>query len=745
MTDSRIGDDTRSGIIATLGILLAGVPAVSAGADAPALKSFQVVRIMESQAPRIDGKLDEAAWQEAARIEDLRQFQPNENSDPSERTQFYVMYDKDALYVGARLWQLPEHTTANILRQGEEVTSEDRISIILDTFNDKRNGYRFEVNPNSIREDALFIDTTQVQRDWDGIYFAQATRDAEGWTAEMAIPFKTLSFNPAIDTWGINFHRAIADRNERQGWVFRNRNQNPSSSGVMTGITGLDQGRGLDVIPGLTFREEHDHVAGTSEFKTEPSLDAYYKVTSALNAALTFNTDFSATEVDDRQVNLTRFNLFFPEKRSFFLRDAEIFEFGRLKGGNITGIVNNTFGRPGQENGRPFFSRSIGLGSSGQPVDIIAGTKLSGRIGNTWNLGALAIRQDETDTVDARNLFVGRVAANVLDESSLGAIVTSGDPRSNLDNTVVGADFRYLNSRIPGNRTLEGELWYQQSDTEGVVGDDAAYGIRLRSPNNTGWRGGFGLKELEANFNPALGYVNRRGVRDYTGELGYMNRWRQGYIQAAYTGLDFQQFDRIDGGLQSRLATFRLGEIYSRVGDGLSFRHYRNTEVLRAPFEISEGVLLPAEEYAFNEYEVSINSADFRTIAVELGYRIGDFYSGDRTRLSGEIVWKPSPHFWFTGNFEYNDVELPEGDFIVRLLSTRFDLMFTPTLSWVNLIQYDNVSDTVAAHSRVRWIPQAGREMYIVYNHNMLDENADGSFRSRRADGAVKLNYTFRF
>jgi hypothetical protein len=734
-------------VAATTSLWFVVMLVISSGAQAAddsARKSFEIVRIAETEAPQIDGKLDDPAWQSAAVVKDLRQFTPTNDIAPSERSEFYVMYDKDAIYVGARLWDSePDKFTANILRQGQQL-NEDRISVILDTFNDKRNGYRFEVNRNSIRDDALFLDTTQVQRDWDGIYFAHAIRNATGWTAEMAIPFKTLSFDPAISTWGINFQRTIALKNERIGWVFRNRAQNPSSSGQMTGLVKLDQGVGLDIIPGISFRRKQDFASGKSEFGTEPSLDAYYKLTAALNAAITINTDFSATEADERQVNLSRFSLFFPEKRSFFLRDSDVFEFGGLKSGEIAGIINPTFSRSSLENGKPFFSRSIGLSSAGQPVDIVAGAKVAGRVGKV-NLAAMAIRQDQTATTHASTLLVGRVVTNVLSESSLGVTVTSGNPRSNLRNTLIGADFRYLNTQLSGNRSLEGELWLQKSATEGISGDDTAYGIRLRSPNNTGWRGGLGIKELQNNFNPALGYVNRKGVRDLAGELGFTRRFRDGFVQSLYSGLDFEQFNRIDGGLQSMLANFRVADFTTRRGDNARLRFYVNKESLNTPFNISAGVTLPVRAYSFNEYEIDIDPATSRQTSIGLTYRAGNFYSGRHEKTTVSVALKPSPHFWFTGSYAYDDVRLPEGRFVTRLISTRFDLMFNATWSWVTLVQYDNVSRTAALQSRVHWIPQAGREMFLVYGHNLIEDNGGSRFRSQLTDAALKLNYTFRF
>ena len=272
-------------------------------------------------------------------------------------------------------------------------------------------------NPNGLRQEGLFQNISEEQWNWEGIWYTASTVDERGWITEIAIPFKTLSFDPSNDTWGINFRRAIARRDERTGWVSRNRNSDPSTSGTVVGLTGLEQGVGLDIVPSLSVSERRPFDGSASTTDTDPSLDVFYKITPSLTGALTINTDFSATEVDDRQVNLTRFGLFFPEKRDFFLQDADIFEFGGL-----------------EANGRPFFSRRIGLSEEGTPIDLEVGGKLTGRVGR-WNIGALSVRQDDTVTaagaaVAPDNATVARASANLLEESNVGMIVTEGNPGS---------------------------------------------------------------------------------------------------------------------------------------------------------------------------------------------------------------------------------------------------------------------------------------------------------------------------
>jgi len=721
-----------------------GALAQDSGPAGAGPKNVQIVRA--DTAPVLDGRLDDEVWSEAAVVNDLHQITPVEYAEPTEYTRIFLLYTDDALYVGAELsYQDPDRISAKVLRQGENVFGDDLFALYLDPFHDRRSGYRFTVNANGIRTDLLFQNTTQRQQNWEGIWQAESARSDEGWTTEMRIPFKTLSFDPRNDTWGINFMRWMPRQSEWLGWVSRNRTQNPSVSGTATGFNDLDQGLGLDIVPSISLSGQKAYAPADSTSDTEPSLDVFYKLTPGLNASLTINTDFSATEVDDRQVDLSRFSLFFPEKRDFFLADSDIFEFGRI-GGNVGFGVRPTFPQPTIENGRPFFSRRLGLSASGEPVDLEYGGKLSGRVGR-WNVGTLAMRQDAFQDVEATNVFVGRVAANVLSESSLGMIVTNGDPSSNLDNSLVGVDFRYLNSRLPGGRALEGEAWFQQSDTEGVDGDDQAYGLRLRSPNNAGFRGGIGLKELQRNFNPALGFVNRRGIRDQAVEVGYTHRPRSNNsrLRELYSGLDAQRIDLLSGGLQTELISVRVLEIEGNGQDRLNLRYTANKEVVTEPFEISEGIIIPPGAYSFDEYGFDIETGNHRRFAGSLGYRTGEFYDGNRDMISAELTWAPSVHFRTGFSYDFNDVELPQGDFIVRLVTLRADIIFSSTISWVNLVQYDNVSETAGINSRLHWVPEAGREAFIVLNHNLQDIDRNDSFHSSQADMTLKFSYTFRF
>lgn len=688
---------------------------------------MRVVRVDE--APSIDGVLNDAAWSRAAVIDDLHEIQPTEYAQPSERTVIYVVYDDDALYVGARLFDRePERITARISRQGEQVFGDDWFSVIIDPFNDRRSGYRFLTNPNGLRQEGLFQNVTDTQWEWQGIWYTAGSIDSEGWVTEIAIPFKSISFNPASDTWGINFRRAVARRDERMGWVSRNRNTDPSVSGLAVGFAGLQQGRGLDVVPSVSATRAKDFSLSTDASDLDPSLDVFYKITPSITGSLTVNTDFSATEIDDRQVNLTRFDLFFPEKRDFFLQDSDIFEFGAI-----------------QQNGRPFFSRTIGLSSSGEPVDLDVGGKLSGRIGR-FNIGALAIRQEGFENIAPDNAVVARVSANVLAESGLGLILTEGSPNSNLDNSLVGVDFSFRNTRLPGGRTFETHVWNQQSTTEGLTGDDRAYGIAVRSPNSTGIAGGVHYTRLEENFNPQLGFVNRTGIEGHALETEYRLRPTEGLVRSILFGVDAERIDAIEtGALESEEIDFRLVELESRQGDELRLRRANNREVLTEPFEISPGVIIPVGDYSFADTSLELSTADQRKLWGGIDYTTGEFYDGNRFGLEAAVAWRPSGRFLMELGYEFNDIDLPYGSFVTRLTRFRADVVFSPKLSWVTLLQYDNVSEVLGLNLRLHWVPEPGQDGYVVINHNLEDLDRDDEFHSLTTEAAIKFSYTFRF
>jgi hypothetical protein len=709
------------------------------------LKEVRVTQV--ETAPVLDGSLDDAVWQQAEVIDDFHQISPGDGTEPTEPTEVYMVYTEDALYIGARMYDSnPELIAAPTIRHGQGLGGDDRLVIILDPFNTRRVGYRFETNLNGVRHDALYQNITSFSQDWTVIWDVATDTFDEGWIAEVEIPFKTLPFDLNIDTWGFNFGRGIRRRGEEVAWVSYNRSFNPSIVGLATGLQGMDQGLGLDVVPSFSINQQRTFNPGDKDSNFDPSLDVFYRLTHSLNAALTINTDFSATEVDNRQVNLTRFNLFFPEKRDFFLNDADLFLFGNIGGGGFNNNQATTQGS--RQNARPFFSRNIGIGANGEQVDLDYGGRISGRVGR-WNIGTLAVHQAASSAVEATDLFVGRFSANVLDESTLGFILTEGDPQSNVDNTVYGADFRYLNTQLASGRQLEGNAWYQQSDTSGLDGDDAAWGVNVSSPNNSGWRGEIGIKEIQRNFNPALGFVNRTNVRNYSARLGYTHYPDSDFWQEAYIGIDAQRVNVIDGGLQSEKFKIRLLEMENTAGDSFNIGRTPTREVVLAPFTIysepGRSVVIPAGDYKFSTFDVSIDSASQREFGAGLSIESGDFYNGDSTEIGASFDWNQSRNFAMSLSHDWTDINLPQGGFIARLSSLNTQVAFTSNLYWISLVQYDNLSENLGINTRLQWIPEAGREGFIVLNYNMQDRDKDNTFHSTLTDISIKFKYTFRY
>ncbi len=706
---------------------------------------------------RIDGKLDEPQWAQALVVEDLHQYQPYEYSEPSQKTKVWIFYTADALYVAAFFEESdPSLISASVLRQGEGLVADDIFSVILDPYLDRRNGYRFTVNPNGVRWEGLYQNITDIQGNWDGIWQADALVVDNGWYSEMRIPYASISFNPDSAAWGINFRREIRRNNEGIGWVSRNRQLNPSIAGTITGLAGLDQGLGLDVVPSMTVREERVYgPVAASEHNFEPSLDVFYKLTPQLNASLTVNTDFSAAEVDSRQVNLTRFSLFFPERRDFFIREADIFEFGQIGGGQSeeSGGGNPAVPSANAQNGRPFFSRRIGLSGNGAPVDINYGGKLAGRIGD-WNVGTLLVSQDADPVtgVAQRDIAVGRAVLNVLSESQVGVIATSGAPQSNGDNSLAGMDFRYRNSNLPGGRTMQGFAYFQQSDTPTLTGDDAAWGYGLSFPNNQGWRGSYVHKEIERNFNPAVGFVNQSDMSDNALDFGYRRFLAPGgYFRSVYAGIDAYRAEYLDdSSLNNQNIGLRL-TANNNKGDNFILRLMTNKEVLRDKFVIyrasdkSRQISIPAGSYGFDDNMLRVELADQRLVSGSATVRWGQYFDGKRLQQGADLIIRPNRHLALGVQYTQNEIELPYGNFTTRLFGLQSRIAFTNTLSWSTLLQYDNVSEAMGINSRLHWIPEAGKQVFVVLNYGLSDPDRDNEFHSVNADLSMKVNYTLRF
>ncbi|HGY92191.1 MAG TPA: hypothetical protein ENK43_13560 [Planctomycetes bacterium] len=679
--------------------------------------------------PQVDGVLDDDIWKKALRIDGFRQVVPIEGAAPSEKTEFQMAYDSENLYIAVRCFEDdPDKIIATQMLRDGDLGSDDRISFVLDTFHDRRNAFYFQMNAVGARGDGLVENSGRVNRDYDLIWYGKAEIGPDGWVAEIRIPFKSISFDPSGTEWGFNIERFIRRFNETDRWASPRQNvrlQSMAEAGVIEGIRDIEQGLGLDIKPFVSLKFTHDRVNDRDVFNPEPGLDVFYKITPQLTAALTINTDFAETEVDARRVNLTRFPLFFPEKRDFFLQDAGIFDFGGIR-----------------RNPLPFFSRRIGIGPGGVPVDILAGVKVTGRVGRL-NVGLLDVQVDSSGDVDGKNLAVGRFALNVLDESQVGIITTVGDPRSNESNALGGADFRYRNSHVFGDQIIEAIGWAQRSFTPDSEDGEWAYGARLNYPNDA-WRAGLGFSVIEGSFNPALGFVSRRGIRELFANARYRYRFDEGsFIRRIDSG--FRGFLVTDLGYDVETANleFEIFQIEDQQGDELTFNYIINAERLTEPFEISDGVTIGQGHYRFDRWQVEFETSSGWVVGGNAAVEWGDFFDGTRLDVSAALEFRPSSHFFFSLQWERNAIDLPAGSFHTDIGRARINIFFTPDISWNNFIQYDNVSDQVGINSRFRWIIEPGREVFFVVNQGF--EVTRSRFESTSTAVTVKVGWTFRF
>jgi len=451
-------------------------------------------------------------------------------------------------------------------------------------------------------------------------------------------------------------------------------------------------------------------------------VDINYKITPNLTASLTVNTDFAETEVDDRQVNLTRFPKFFPEKRDFFLQDAGIFSFGNIK-----------------RSPRPFFSRRIGL-AGGEEVPILAGAKLAGRSG-PYNIGLLDVRTEPSGGQEADNLFVARLSRNLFEQSSLGMIVTHGNPGGPEENSLAGIDFTYRTSSFLGDKNLEATAFGMYTKTEGLGGDDPALGVSLDFPNDE-LSVALEYTHIGDEFTPALGFVKRRGINQYEFDLNFEPRLHS-FVRKLQFGFEPEWTTDTGGELKTRELELTPLGIEFESGDELSFEITPTFEELDEDFDIRADVVIPGGSYDFLRYGAKFASATKRPLSLDGEVESGSFFDGHRLDFLFGLQYRPSRFLSLGLESEENHVSVQGRRFTTRLLRGRLDLGLSPRVSWNNLVQFDNESEEVGWNSRFRWILAPGNDIFLVVNHSWM--RTGGTLSSLDSGLVVKLGYTLRF
>jgi hypothetical protein len=685
-------------------MLISLLAASPAGAQPPPAPEIAAGPLQPGHA--LDGRLDEPAWADAAVIDAFLQADPREGELASGRTAVRVLAGSKALVIGIECDQPDGVAPVSFsVRRDAPLTQEDHIRVVLGPFMDGRSGYVFAVNPSGARYDGIINPGGESDNtEWDGIWDAATTSSEERWTAEIWIPFLTLNFKPDLHTWHFNVQRRIQALLEIDRWASAARQYQvtqTSRAGLLTGLPDIDLGRGLSIRPALRGSTGVPAPAEAVDADVKASLDVTKRLGSNVLASGTVNTDFAETEVDTRRTNLTRFPLFFPEKRTFFLEGEDIFAFGL--GLNLDVL--------------PYFSRRIGL-VEGQEVPIIAGGKVNGRAGNA-NFGGLVIGTNDREGVvdDEALMAVGRVKQNLWRESWVGAIATAGDPLGQSGRWLTGADFTFATSRFRGDKNFLVGVWGLATDR--TAGRDAtSAGFKVDYPNDK-WDIQLTYKRIGRNFDPAIGFVPRRAVHLINAGVDNRTRIASGPLQQLLH--EFQPFAAVD--LNGRWESYRVFiaplNWRFRSGDRIEFNANPIGERLVVPFEVSDGVIIPPGRYQWMQYRLEVSTAQKRRLYSQATWWFGGFYDGSIDQIVWTGAWNPTALWTLEFSGERNMARLPAGDFDQTLVGTRVRLNVSPDLSVSSYIQYDTISDSVGANTRLRWTFRPEADLFIVYNHNV--------------------------
>ena len=710
--------------------------------DVPPPTANEVTAVYVSEAPRIDGYLDDAAWQNIEPITELIQVWPQEGESATEPSEVRIAYDRDHLYFAFRFYDDEPHLIrAKNLERGGRNDRDDHAYIGLDTYQDNRNAYLFEMNALGTQDDATVTDEsiTIDSFSWDAVYVSETVIDDEGWTLEVSIPFRQLRFPKGDDVeFGLMLSRMINRKNERVMWPAIGLEYGgsfgvvaaASQYGTLKGLKNIRRGKNIEIKPFVItgvqeVRPDLQSEASQVDVTRDLGVDVKYGVTSNLTLDLTVNTDFAQVEADNVQLNLTRFNLFFPEKREFFLERSGLFEHGNAR------------------STQTFFSRRIGLSDQ-----ILAGARMTGQVGRV-SVGLLNIetgdRMGDLLGSGSANNTVARVRSSVLGRGAVGAIFTNQQVAGDY-NRALGVDalYRFWSSS-------QFSAWYTAVRDSDPRFDDAAGHVLLRLQNDRyGAQAAF--TSVGENYDPALGFVQRRDMREYSGLLQYtpvvdiaaLPMIRRLHLVSEYAYIEGQD------GLKQSTGLGLLARAEFNRRDRIDLFYERQFERLDEPFFIRPDAVIVADDYAFGLVGVRGETDSSRRTYGSASASTGEFYGGDRTDLRAGLGFRASRHLQLEGSVNHSEIDLPvaNGEFDATTLSLSVLGAVSRKLFAKALIQYDNFSRDVQANVRIDWIHTPGSDLFLVFNTSYhLTQDGELLFDPRRdvilndRVGVAKLTY----
>lgn len=686
----------------------------------------------------LDGFLDESSWQAAPVLRDFRTTVPVEGGEPTGVTELRIIAEPKYIYIGVKCFDPePEKIVSFSKLRDVQLENEDHVRIVMDPFLDGQSGYIFAVNPNAARYDALVSNRGESEnRNWDAVWEAKTQITEEGWFLEIKIPIQSISYKKGLEQWGFNLERRIQRYQETIRWANVKRDQwfiQTSKAGLITKVPAFNYGWGTNIRPSLVGRHNQTGEASPAGENTaqefEPSLDITQRIGSNINASLTVNTDFAETEVDSRQTNLTRFSLFFPEKRSFFLEGADIFEFG-------FGLSRNLI---------PFYSRRIGL-YQGTQVPIIAGGKVNGRVNRTA-FGGLVMATDDTTSiagtkVPQSQMGVVRVRQNVLKESSFGMIATAGDPIARDGSYLGGVDFTYQTTSFNGDKNFLVGVSALYTDRIDLEGDQTAFVIKMDYPNDL-WDVALTYMRIGDAFDPSLGFVPRKAMNSYRIGGTYAPRPEWPWLRQMRNQLFLSYITDLKGNWESYRVFTAPINWRLESGDRVEANIVPTGETLVEPFQIAEDVIIPEGRYNYMRYRLEMEFAAKRKLNGQATWWFGTFYNGKLDTYELSLNWNPLKVLTFEFQGIRNLGQLASGNFDQILVGGRVRFNITPDLQLNSYVQYDTDSKSIGVNSRLHYIFLPLGDIFIVYNYNTSqDLNSEWQLLGNQL--IIKARYTFR-
>jgi len=683
---------------------------------------------------QIDGYMDEEEWKNAPVLNTFQTTVPVEKGTPSAATRVRVLVNEKAVIIGI---QCDDPQPDKIVRfsklRDTDISNEDHVKVVIDPFLDGQSGYILAVNANAARYDALVSNRGESENeDWDAIWEARVSINESGWVAEIRLPIQSIYFKKGLTEWGFNVERRIQRNQETIRWANVQRDQffgQTSRAGLLSNLPEFNYGLGLNVRPSLVSSMNKQGAIAAAIVDFEGSLDASQRLGPNVLATVTVNTDFAETEVDTRQTNLTRFPLFFPEKRTFFLEGSDIFEFG-------FGTGNNTV--------LPFFSRRIGLFDNTQ-VPIVAGVKINGRTGNTA-FGGLGIRTNSFDaggtSYDATSMGVIRIRQNVFKESTVGLITSVGDPLGRDGSFMSGVDFTYQTTRFNGDKNFIAGAWALYTDREDLTDDRSAFGFKLDYPNDK-WDLSLTYARIGEFFDPSLGFVPRKGIESYRLGSIYAPRPKWPLVRQMFHQFFVTYIKGINEEWQSYSVFTAPVNWQLESGDRIELNVRPAGENITAPFEIADNVVIPVGKYHYMRYRMEAEFAAKRRLNGQATWWFGSFYEGTLDEFRLELNWNPSSLIGFEFNGVRNIGRLPFGDFDQTLIGTRVRFNVTSDLQLNSYVQYDTDSRVLGINARIHWIFSPFGDVFLVFNHNTFNDITD-RWTLQNEQILLKVRYNFR-